>query len=98
MCDFVIIVKLCCSKLYKLNFDPKTKYCQKHFKAFLDSYDCNNNQLLTTWWIDLTTNIQYVIFYFQGKWYQLYKTCLYIGVFTQATKDDWTNVFEYIKV
>jgi len=64
VCDFVTIVKLCCLELYKLNFDPKTKYCQKHFKPFLDSYDYNNNQLLTTLWIDLATNIQYAIFYF----------------------------------
>jgi hypothetical protein len=64
VCDFVTIVQLYCSELYKLDFDPETKYCQNYFKAFLDSYDYNNNQLLTTLCIDLATNIQYVIFYF----------------------------------
>jgi hypothetical protein len=46
-----------------------------------------------------TTNIQFVVFYFMGKQYQLHKKWPLIGVFTQATHDeathdDWTTTFE----
>ncbi len=43
LCDLVIVLKLCCAKLCKLYFDPKTKYEQEYFKAFLHLHDCNND-------------------------------------------------------
>jgi hypothetical protein len=47
--------------------NPKNKYGAKQFKAFLDLNENNNDQLLTTWWTNSTTNIQFVVFYFMGK-------------------------------
>jgi len=64
----------------------------------LDLHECSNDQLLIGWWTDLATNIQYVIFLFMGKHYQLYKKCPFIRIITQVTRDDWTMGFEAVKV
>jgi hypothetical protein len=42
------------------NFEKK--YSAKQFKVFLDLHENNNDHLLTTWWIDFATNIQFVVF------------------------------------
>lgn len=47
------------------NFEKK--YQKDLFKAFFDIYACSNGHLLTSWWIDPSTNIQYLVFYFIGK-------------------------------
>ncbi len=67
VCDFVIFVKMRCVELYNMYVNPKNKYGAKQFKAFLDLNENNNDQLLTTWWTNSTTNIQFVVFYFMGK-------------------------------
>ncbi len=97
VCDFVIAVKMCCVELYIMYLDFGKKYGAKKFKMLLDLHENNNDQLLPAWWTDSTTNIQFVVFYFMGKQYQLHKKCPLIGVFIQATHDDWTT-FEVIKV
>ncbi len=70
--DFAIIVNICCAKLYNMYLDLEKKHGEKHFKTFLDLHECTNDQLLTSLWIDFATNIQFVIFYFMGKHYQLH--------------------------
>jgi hypothetical protein len=64
---------MCYVELYIMYLNLKKKYQEDHFKAFLDLYACSNDHLLNGWWINPSTNIQYVIFYFkkafnQGKW------------------------------
>ncbi len=70
--DFATIVNICCVKLYNMYLDLEKKHGEKHFKTFLDLHECTNDQLLTSLWIDFATNIQFVIFYFMGKHYQLH--------------------------
>jgi hypothetical protein len=45
--------------------------------------------MLTVWWIDATTNVEYVIFYFQGQWYHLFHS--------MCTRDAWVATIERVK-
>jgi hypothetical protein len=54
---------MCCAKLYNMYVDLGKKYNQEGFKPFLDLHEYTNDQLLTSWWTNLATNIQYVIFF-----------------------------------
>jgi hypothetical protein len=62
VCDFVGVMKMCCAHLHTFYFGPKKKYIDEQFKGFTNLVNCNNDELLTTWWIDATTNIEYVFF------------------------------------
>jgi len=58
---------LCYVELYNMYSNLEKKYRNDLFNAFLDIYAHSNGHLLTSWWTDPSTNIQYVIFYFMGK-------------------------------
>jgi hypothetical protein len=58
---------------------------KEHFNAFLDLHDFNN-------WLMDESNNKYVvcdILIHEQMLYQLHKKCHFIGMFTQATIDDW---------
>ncbi len=57
VCDFVIVMKMCCVELYNMYFDPKKNMVQNSSKVFLDLHENNNDQLLIIWWIHCATNI-----------------------------------------
>jgi hypothetical protein len=57
---------VCCVNLYSLYCDLKNIYIDLQFKNYTNLVDCTNDGLMTTWCINLTNNIQYAIFYFQG--------------------------------
>jgi hypothetical protein len=65
VCDFVGAVKMCCAYLHTLYYDLE-KYINEQFKGFANIINCSNDGMLTAWWIDATTNIEYAIFYFQA--------------------------------
>ncbi len=62
----VRVVKMCCANLYSFYYDPENIYIDLQFKNYTNLVDFTNDGLMTTWWINLFINIQYVIFYFQG--------------------------------
>jgi hypothetical protein len=46
VCDFVIVVNMCCLELYIMYSNPKNKYGVEQFKVFWDLHGNNNDQLL----------------------------------------------------
>jgi hypothetical protein len=65
---------------------------------FSNVHENNNDQLLIAWWTNSAINIEFVVFYFICKQYQLCKKYIFIIMFTQYTHDDRTITFEAIKV
>ncbi len=57
---------MCYVDLHTLYYNPKKKYTNEQFKGFANLINCSNDWMLTTWWIDATTIIEYAIFYFQA--------------------------------
>jgi len=54
--------------------------------------------MFTIWWIDATTNVEYVIFYFQGWWYHLFHSkCPSSRLFVMCTRDAWVATIERVK-
>jgi len=64
-----LLLKMCCAVLYNVYYNMEKK--------------CTYDQLFNAWWIDPTTNIQFVVFYFMGKQCMMHKGCPLIIVFTQ---------------
>lgn len=62
VCDFITSMNMCCVELYDMYVDLEKKYNQEGFKPLLGLHEYTNDQLLTGWWTNLATNIQYVIF------------------------------------
>jgi hypothetical protein len=87
--DFVGVMKMSCAHLHTLYCDRKKKYTNEQFKGFANLINYNNDEFLTTWSIDATTNIEYVIFYFQGWQYQIHPKCPSSRLFVMCTCVGW---------
>jgi hypothetical protein len=97
VCDFVGVVKMCFADLHTFYYDPKKKYTNEQFKGFANLVNCNNDGMLTTWWIDATTIIEYAIFYFQAQQYQIHSKCPSLRLCVMCICDAWVVATERVK-
>jgi hypothetical protein len=97
VCGFVIVVKMCCAKLYNMYFDLKKIWCRIVQSVFGPTW--KQQWPIVDCFVDWFCNKHLVCgFLFHGQAIQLHKKCFLIRVFTQATCDDWTSTFEIVKV
>lgn len=73
------------------------RFCLPHFTFFLELVEDYNDALFLTWWIEHTTHIQYVAFYFGGKLYMLHATNSTTRIVSMETKEIVFEVVNFLK-
>ncbi len=77
--------------------EVEKRFCLPHFIFFLELVEDCNDALFLTRWIEPTTHIQYVSFYFGGKLYMLHATNSTTGIVSMETKEICVKVVNFLK-
>jgi hypothetical protein len=94
----MFVLRLCEVDLFKLYYDLKKRYPSSHFGIFIDLVEHIHDQLCLHWWMEPTTQIEYIVFFFGSK---LYNTLDFTNATTMevglVTREIWAKIVVSMK-
>ncbi len=77
--------------------DPECYFSHDQFQHFVDWVEFKFDKLLVVWYVEPTTQMDYVVFCFKEQFYILHKTNKCTGVVSMVTKENWVIVCQDVK-